>query len=165
MTSLRTQFARYSRLPPSGSSGVPKTPRQKWVLDNMQFMAPSIKKRPSVSTMEFEDTQKDIQEVNASFDDMDIVAGNKMFSKTRKNFLHCPGGIAVLVKENLVQHVHTLEELYQRMFYGATYKMMKEWVLHWWEWYTSHQRALTVQKKTCLITYNLTWSTSTNTCQ
>ncbi|XP_010769947.1 transcription factor Adf-1-like [Notothenia coriiceps] len=39
--SLRTQYTRYKKLAPSGSSGAPKTGRQQWILARLQFLRAS----------------------------------------------------------------------------------------------------------------------------
>ncbi|XP_078135832.1 uncharacterized protein LOC144536521 isoform X2 [Sander vitreus] len=49
--SLRTQFSRYRKLSPSGSSGTDKTPRQKWILRRLQFLEPHTKSKDSVSNL------------------------------------------------------------------------------------------------------------------
>ncbi|KAI9514552.1 hypothetical protein NQZ68_032193 [Dissostichus eleginoides] len=38
--SLRTQYTRYRKLAPSGSSGTQKTGRQQWILTRLQFLEP-----------------------------------------------------------------------------------------------------------------------------
>ncbi|XP_034719615.1 uncharacterized protein LOC117938817 [Etheostoma cragini] len=47
--SLRTQFTRYRKLSPSGSSGTDKTPRQLWILRRLRFLEPHTKRKESVS--------------------------------------------------------------------------------------------------------------------
>ncbi|TDG98359.1 hypothetical protein EPR50_G00218110 [Perca flavescens] len=45
--SLRTQFCRYRKLSPSGSSGTDKTPRQRWILRRLRFLEPHTKSKES----------------------------------------------------------------------------------------------------------------------
>ncbi|XP_078101558.1 uncharacterized protein LOC144514238 isoform X1 [Sander vitreus] len=47
--SLRTQFIRYRRLPPSGSCGTDQTPRQQWILSRLHFLEPHTKRKESES--------------------------------------------------------------------------------------------------------------------
>ncbi|XP_029919024.1 ATPase inhibitor A, mitochondrial isoform X1 [Myripristis murdjan] len=43
--SLRTQYTRYKKLPPSGSGGAQRTGRQQWILTRLQFLEPHTKKK------------------------------------------------------------------------------------------------------------------------
>ncbi|XP_060915069.1 uncharacterized protein wu:fb74b10 [Labrus mixtus] len=47
--SLRTQYARYKRLAPPGSSGAQKSSRQRWILNRLQFLEPHTKRRKTRS--------------------------------------------------------------------------------------------------------------------
>ncbi|XP_056324934.1 uncharacterized protein LOC130238073 [Danio aesculapii] len=52
--SLRTQYSRYKKLPPSGSLGVQRTGRQQWILNRLQFLDPHTKKRENTSSIKKE---------------------------------------------------------------------------------------------------------------
>ncbi|KAF7708774.1 uncharacterized protein LOC124385086 [Silurus meridionalis] len=43
--SLRTQYIRYKKLAPSGSSGAQRTGRQQWILDRLQFLESHTKRK------------------------------------------------------------------------------------------------------------------------
>ncbi|XP_020509335.1 uncharacterized protein [Labrus bergylta] len=49
--SLRTQYTRYKRLPPPGTSGVQKTGRQQWILTRLQFLEPHTKRKETASNL------------------------------------------------------------------------------------------------------------------
>ncbi|KAF3834696.1 hypothetical protein F7725_027254 [Dissostichus mawsoni] len=49
--SLRTQYTRYKKLAPSGSSGAPKTGRQQWIQTRLQFLEPYTRRRESTSNL------------------------------------------------------------------------------------------------------------------
>lgn len=51
ITSLRTQYLRAIKAPPSGSEGK-KTVHQEWVLKTLSFLAPHVKKRESISNVD-----------------------------------------------------------------------------------------------------------------
>ena len=52
IASLRSQYMRYRKLAPSGSGAKRiKTLRQEWVLKNIRFMEPWVKKRESESNL------------------------------------------------------------------------------------------------------------------
>ncbi|XP_067250063.1 uncharacterized protein [Chanodichthys erythropterus] len=49
--SLRTQYMRYKKQGPSGSSGAQKTGRQQWILNRLQFLEPHTKRKESTSNL------------------------------------------------------------------------------------------------------------------
>ncbi|KAM6965859.1 uncharacterized protein LKV04_018355 [Tautogolabrus adspersus] len=49
--SLRTQYTRYKRLPPAGTSGAQKTGRQQWILTRLQFLEPHTKRKETTSNL------------------------------------------------------------------------------------------------------------------
>ncbi|XP_067296095.1 uncharacterized protein [Pseudorasbora parva] len=49
--SLRTQYMRYKKPGPSGSSGAQKTGRQLWILTRLQFLEPHTKRKESTSNL------------------------------------------------------------------------------------------------------------------
>lgn len=51
MDSMRTQYSRYLKSPPSGSGGH-HTPRQEWFLRRLKFLELHMKKRPSTSNLD-----------------------------------------------------------------------------------------------------------------
>ncbi|KAK9977165.1 hypothetical protein ABG768_018986, partial [Culter alburnus] len=53
MESMRTQYSRYLKSPPSGSGGY-HTPRQEWFLRRLKFLEMHIKKRPSTSNLDLQ---------------------------------------------------------------------------------------------------------------
>lgn len=66
ITSLRTQFTRYSRQLPSGSGAVKRTTRRDWMLKSLAFLGPHIRNKQSVSNLDFdlEGTQGEISMVD-----------------------------------------------------------------------------------------------------
>ncbi|KAL1005899.1 hypothetical protein UPYG_G00065330 [Umbra pygmaea] len=60
--SLRTQYSRYKRLPPSGSAGEKKTARQQWVLTRLQFLEPHTRRQESTSNFIKEPGAPDVDE-------------------------------------------------------------------------------------------------------
>uniref|UniRef100_UPI00358EA988 uncharacterized protein isoform X2 n=1 Tax=Myxine glutinosa TaxID=7769 RepID=UPI00358EA988 len=61
MHSLRTQFARYSKQISRGIAGKQKTRRQEWLLKNLNFLAPHLRKRTSLYDLYIdEDLNEDI---------------------------------------------------------------------------------------------------------
>ncbi|XP_067284019.1 uncharacterized protein [Pseudorasbora parva] len=49
--SLRTQYMRYKKPGPLGSSGAQKTGRQQWILTRLQFLEPHTKRKESTSSL------------------------------------------------------------------------------------------------------------------
>ncbi|KAF3847521.1 hypothetical protein F7725_020549, partial [Dissostichus mawsoni] len=48
---MRTQYTRYRRIAPSGSSGTLKTGRQQWILTRLQFLEPYTRRKESTSNL------------------------------------------------------------------------------------------------------------------
>ncbi|XP_065125347.2 uncharacterized protein [Paramisgurnus dabryanus] len=51
--SLRTQYSRYKKAAPTGSVDAPKTGRQQWILNQLQFLEPHMKRREITSKPNF----------------------------------------------------------------------------------------------------------------
>ncbi|XP_038078666.1 uncharacterized protein LOC119745994 [Patiria miniata] len=72
MTSLRTQYSRLVKPLPSGSGAKKKTPRQEWILKNLDFLAPHVKARPSVSNLKIDSIQQDAGEDDEAEDNTSV---------------------------------------------------------------------------------------------
>ncbi|XP_026113223.1 uncharacterized protein LOC113091810 [Carassius auratus] len=57
--SLRTQYMRYKKQGPSGSSGSQKTGRQQWILNRLQFLQPHTKRNESTSNLPIRESSAD----------------------------------------------------------------------------------------------------------
>ncbi|XP_052409727.1 transcription factor Adf-1-like [Carassius gibelio] len=57
--SLRTQYLRYKKQGPSGSSGCQKTGRQQWILNRLQFLQPHMKRNERTSNLTFRESLAD----------------------------------------------------------------------------------------------------------
>ncbi|KAF4115163.1 hypothetical protein G5714_002652 [Onychostoma macrolepis] len=65
MDSMRTQYSRYLKPPPSGSGGH-HTPRQEWFLRRLKFLELHMKKRPSTSNLDVQnDSTSSLEEVES----------------------------------------------------------------------------------------------------
>uniref|UniRef100_UPI00358F6736 uncharacterized protein isoform X2 n=1 Tax=Myxine glutinosa TaxID=7769 RepID=UPI00358F6736 len=67
IASLRTQYSRYAKLPPSGNAGR-RTSRQEWILNHLSFLGPHVRKRPSVSNINAEEGSEDQGETSDTED-------------------------------------------------------------------------------------------------
>ncbi|KAJ8049352.1 hypothetical protein HOLleu_02065 [Holothuria leucospilota] len=63
---LRTQYTRHTKQPPSVSEWRKKTKRQEWVIRMLAFLAPYVKKRTSVSNFEINNSERWLDEVEGS---------------------------------------------------------------------------------------------------
>ncbi|KAJ8043857.1 hypothetical protein HOLleu_11141 [Holothuria leucospilota] len=66
IATLRTQYTRHTKQPPSGSEWRKKTKRQEWVIRMLAFLAPYVKKRTSVSNFENNNSERWLDEVEGS---------------------------------------------------------------------------------------------------
>ncbi|MGH0145444.1 UNVERIFIED_CONTAM: hypothetical protein FKN15_044069 [Acipenser sinensis] len=80
ITSLRTQFLRLIKAPASGSEGKKRTVHQDWVVKNLAFLTPHVRKRPSISNMDLpqigaDDEAENVQE--SGMEDEDDETGSQ----------------------------------------------------------------------------------------